>query len=258
MGYALQSLAIALGVFAGSLGCWELGRRLALRRLARAGEGDAQGMGAVEGAVFGLMGLLLAFSFSGAMTRWDARRAQIVEETNDIGTAWLRLELLPAAARSELRELFRRYLDSRLETYRLIPDMDAARAEVARSAALQQEIWTKAVAACSTPEGERARILLLPALNAMIDITTVRTVAAMTHPPEVINAILILLVLLSALLVGSVMTRAHSIAWAHVLSFAFAMSVAIYLILDLEYPRHGLIRIDALDQILVDLRATMN
>ena len=256
MGHAVFSLGLALGVFAGSLGCWEVGRRLAARR--RAADGDGPGMGAVEGAVFGLMGLLLAFSFSGAMSRWDTRRELIVEETNDIGTAWLRLELLPAAAQPELRELFRRYLDSRIATYRLVPDVQAIQAELARSAALQQEIWTKSIAACTTPEGERARILLLPALNAMIDITTTRTVAAMTHPPVVINAILVLLVLVSSLMAGSAMSRVHAVGWAHVICFALAMSVAVYLILDLEYPRQGLIRIDAHDQILIDLRATMN
>src|SRR5262245_21549992 len=257
MGHAVFSLLVALGVFAGCLGCWELGRRLGARREAKEGESDGPGMGAVEGAVFGLMGLLLAFSFSGAMSRWDTRRAQIVEETNDIGTAWLRLDLLPAEVQPELRELFRQYLDSRLGTYRKIPDWDAVRAELDHSAALQLEIWRKSVAACGTPEGERARILLLPALNAMIDITTTRTVAAMTHPPEVINAILIVLVLTSALMAGSAMRRAHAVGWAHLICFALAMSVAVYLILDLEYPRQGLIRIDDLDRILVDLRASM-
>jgi hypothetical protein len=258
MGHIAYSVSVSLALFAGILAVWEIGRRLGLRRQALAPEGESVGIGAVEGAVFGLMGLLLAFSFSGAMTRWDVRRELVVQETNAIGTAWLRIELLPEAARPELRELFRKYLDARLAVYKSAADMELALAELARANGLQNEIWTRAVAECSKPEGERARVLLLPALNEMIDITTTRTVAAKTHPPVVINALLIGLVLASSLMAGSTMANDRSRGWVHMIGFALALSVSVYMIFDLEYPRQGLIRIDAIDQIMVDLRATMN
>ena len=98
--------------------------------------------------VFGLLGLLIAFTFSGAATRFDDRRHLVRQEANIIGTAWLRLDLLPDTPRENLRNLFRRYLDSRLETYDRLPDLDAFRAGLARSGQLQNEIWSKAVAAC--------------------------------------------------------------------------------------------------------------
>jgi hypothetical protein len=258
MDHVVYSIVVSLGLFAGILAFWELGRRVGLRRHLLDPEAESVGIGAVEGAVFGLMGLLLAFSFSGAMARWDVRRELVVEETNDIGTAWLRIDLLPETARPELRELFRKYVDARIAVYKARPDIDHAVAELARANALQNEIWARAVAACSTPEGERARVLLLPALNEMIDITTTRTVAAKTHPPIVINALLIGLVLASSLMAGSAMANDRSRGWVHMLGFALAMSVSIYMIFDLEYPRQGLIRIDAIDQIVVDLRASMN
>ena len=258
MGHVVYSIGVAFGLFAAILVCWEIGRRIALRRRARDPDAEREGFGAVEGAVFGLMGLLLAFSFSGAMARWDVRRELVVEEANDIGTAWLRIDLLPKAAQPELRALFRRYLDARLAAYRAVPDLELVNAELARANALQQDIWARAVEASIAPEGERARILLLPALNAMIDITTTRSVAARTHPPEVINALLIGLVLASSLMAGSAMADSRSRAWLHMLGFALAMSVSVYMIFDLEYPRQGLIRIDAIDQVLVDLRASMN
>lgn len=258
MDHVVYSVVVSLALFTGILAVWEVGRRLGLRRRRLDPGAESVGIGAIEGAVFGLMGLLLAFSFSGAMARWDVRRELVVEETNDIGTAWLRLDLLPESARPELRELFRKYVDARIAVYKAVPDIDTAFAELARANALQNEIWARAVAVCSTPEGERARVLLLPALNEMIDITTTRTVAAKTHPPVVINALLIGLVLASSLMAGSAMANDRSRGWVHMLGFALAMSVSIYMILDLEYPRQGLIRIDAIDQIVVDLRATMN
>jgi hypothetical protein len=116
-----------LGLFVGMLSLIELGRRLGQRRMARNLEGARAGLGAVEGALFGLLGLLIAFTFQGAATRFDTRRALIVEEANAVSTAWARLDLLPVAAQPPLRDLFRRYLDARLEVYQRMPDLAASR-----------------------------------------------------------------------------------------------------------------------------------
>jgi hypothetical protein len=94
----LAASVLAIGLFLGILFLLEIGRRAGLRRLARDSEGARTGLAVVEGAVFGLMGLLLAFTFSGAASRFDARRQLIVEEANAIGIAYLRLDLLPESA----------------------------------------------------------------------------------------------------------------------------------------------------------------
>jgi len=258
MSHVVYSVVVSIALFAGILICWEIGRRIALYRRGADLEAESEGIGAVEGAVFGMMGLLLAFSFSGAMTRWDTRRGLVVEEANDIGTAWLRLDLLPKAVQPELRELFRQYVEARLAVYHAVPGVEIAPAELARANGLQKDIWVRAVEVCGTAEGDRARVLLLPALNSMFDITTTRTVAAQTHPPMVINVLLIGLVLASSLMAGSAMAEERSRGWVHMLGFALAMSVSVYMIFDLEYPRAGLIRIDTIDQVLIDLRASMN
>src|SRR6266513_2257041 len=87
----------------------------------------------LEVAVFALLGLLLAFTFSGAASRFDTRRQLIVEETNDIGTAYLRLDLLPVDAQPGLCENFRGYVDARLEVYRKLPDIAAAKEEMVKA-----------------------------------------------------------------------------------------------------------------------------
>jgi hypothetical protein len=69
---------------------------------------------AIEGAVFALFGLLLAFTFFGAVTRYDAHRELVLQESNDIGTAYLRLDLLAPQDQPPLRQLFRDYVNSRL------------------------------------------------------------------------------------------------------------------------------------------------
>ena len=258
MNYALTALSITFGLFFGMLLFLDIGRRIGLRRRAQDPEGAGVGTSAVDGAVFALLGLLIAFTFSGAASRFDARRVLIVEEANAIGTAYLRLDLLPASAQPALRDLFRRYVDSRLEIYRKLPDLDAVKAELARSTQLQGEIWTQAVAA-GRLEGAppAATMLLLPALNQMIDITTTRTMAGQMHPPTIIFGMLYGLALASALLAGYGMTGGRSRDWLHMLAFAVVLALAVYVIIDIEYPRLGLIRVDAFDQVLVEVRASM-
>jgi hypothetical protein len=234
----------------------ELGRRLGRRRQAKQEEGARAGLGAVEGAVFALLGLLIAFTFSGAASRFDARRQLIVQEANATGTAWLRLDLLPANAQPALRDLFRRYLDLRLAAYRKMPDIEAAREELSRANALQGEIWSRAVAACQeSPNPLKAQ--LIPPLNEMFDIATTRTMATKIHPPAIIFVMLGILALTSSLLAGYAMAGGKTRSWIHVVGFALIMATTVYVILDLEFPRVGIIRIDAFDEVLVELRQSM-
>lgn len=255
MNILLGVLAFAGGIFAGMLVLQEAGRRLGARRLAKDPEGARSGLGAVEGAIFGLMGLVVAFTFSGAAGRFETRRQLIVEEANAIGTAYLRLDLLPAEAQPKMRELFRRYVDTRLEVYERLPNIPAAKEALARSNGLQGEIWSACVeAGRGAPQ---ATMLLLPALNAMIDITTTRTVALQTHPPFVIFAMLGLLALVCSLLAGYAMAGGKSRSLVHSVGFAVVLTLTVYVILDLEFPRIGLIRIDAADSVLKDVRQSM-
>jgi hypothetical protein len=98
MDFTVRIAVLAIGLFLGMLLLQEIGRRIRLRRLARDPDQAEAGFGVVEGAVFGLMGLLIAFTFSGAASRFDTRRQLVVEEANAIGTAYLRLDLLSASA----------------------------------------------------------------------------------------------------------------------------------------------------------------
>ena len=259
MNHALVVFLVTLGLFLGMLLFLEIGRRAGIRRMKEDSGTTGEGVGAVDGAVFALLGLLLAFTFSGASARFDSRRNLIVEETNDIGTAYLRLDLLPPSVQPALRESFRRYLDARIEVYRKLPDIAAATKSLAKANELQSQIWRQAVVA-SRAEGAppAAPILLLPALNAMIDITTTRTMATQLHPPIVVFVMLFGLALAASLLAGYGMTGGRARSWLHMLGFALVMAVAVYVILDIEYPRLGLIRVDAFDQALVDLRESMN
>ena len=258
MNLALIALLSAVGLFLGMLMLFETGWRIGIDRLKRDREGLAKGGGAVEAAVFALLGLLLAFTFSGAASRFEARRPLITEEANAIGTAYLRIDLLPADIQPEMRQLFRHYLDTRLQTYSNVKDGVATTLKLNESVALQGEIWAKATAACRRPEAPGyAAMLLLPALNAMIDITTTRLAATQNHPPWIIFLLLAGLCLVSALFAGFDNSSNKVRNWLYMVIFAATMSLTLYVILDLEFPRLGMIRIEAADQTLIELRKSM-
>lgn len=252
-----QSVPFAISLFLGMVLFIELGRRLGQRMRAADPEGATVGLSAIDGAVFALFGLLIAFTFSGAASRFDDRRKLIINEANDISTAWNYVDLLPPNEQSPMRDLFRRYTDARISTFQKLPDIPAAKMELTVSLALQDQIWARAVAICEAKGDSPTTTLFLGALNEMNNITTLRTAAARIHPPATIFGLLFALGLCSALLAGYGMSGAKARSWAHTFGFAAVIGLCAYVILDLEYPRLGLIRVTETDQVMKDVRATM-
>jgi hypothetical protein len=231
-----------------------LGRRLALWQIATLGRKSEEGMSAIDGAVLGLLGLLLAFAFGMAGDHLQSRRNLIVNEANAIGTAWLRIACLPADEQPRMREDFRQYLQVRMQQPpgRGSPTEESILA--AEAAGLRATIWQRAVAAqtgCVTPQ---AGALLIAALNTMFDAATSRLAAANNHLPLPILWVLMGVAVVASLLAGIAMGGAPRVNWPTTLIFAATVSLTVWAIIDLELPRHGLIRVDTYDQLLEDLR----
>ncbi len=257
MNYSAIAYVLIVGLFFGMLAMLVLGQRMGRRSLAQKPDAVHSRLTGVETAIFGLMGLMIAFTFSGAAARYELRRVLVVEEANAIGTAYLRLDLLPAASQPALREKFRRYTEARLAVYRDLPDLAASGRQAAIAVALQNEIWSGTLAALKEAPPQ-ATIVVIPALNQMIDITTARLIASRTHTPKLIFAALLILGLVCSLLAGYVLADARTRhAGLHLGAFAVVVTLTIYLIFDLDYPRFGLIQLDFADQGLIDLLAGM-
>jgi hypothetical protein len=223
----------------------EVGYRLAIHRGA---PGPAPG--AVEASIFGLMGLLLAFTFYGAGSRFEARRDLIVQEANAISTAYRRLDLLPPEARPPLKEAFRQYVHSRLATYQKINDPEGIKAELAGTASLQNEIWRTAVEAARPMPTASAMILLIPSLNQMFDIQTAQTVALEAHPPYAVFILLVLTVLVASLLAGYGLSFDGGRNWLYRASYIVVLTATLSLIADYEYPRLGLLSVGYFDKVI--------
>ena len=251
------AIEISTGLFFGILICLEIGYRVGHRNSVNHPEWAHEGIGVIEAAVFALLGLLLAFSFAGATSRLDAKRQLIVQEANAIGTAYLRLDVLPIDGQPEMRRLFRDYLEARLRVYEKLPNLKAAEQELVRVAELQGEIWSGAAATSRNDPTQNAARLLLPAINEMIDVTTARTIAMHTQLPFLIFVLLAGVALISGLLAGYAMSKREKRSLLHMVLYAAVIAVTVYVILDLEYPRFGLIRLDAADKALLQLRKSI-
>jgi hypothetical protein len=255
MSFIQVALFAALGIFFGILIAFECGRKIGLRRLSDGSKSLAKGVGATEGAVFALLGLLIAFTFSGAASRFEARRALLTEEANAIGTAYLRVDNLPADSQLEIRQLFKQYIQLRANQF---AQDQLARNDASQANIVQGDIWKKALDACKRPDAHGSCVMLMmPALNQMIDITTTRAMAGQNHPPLIIYLLLGSLSLIAALLVGYGTAENPRRLKFHPLAFAAIVSITLYVIIDLEFPRLGLIRIDDADRILFDLRKSI-
>ena len=241
------------------LACLEFGRRYALKKAVSESDPASAGKKIVEGAFFGLLSLLIAFSFSGAVSRFDQRRARIIDEANVTGTAYHRVDLLPPEAQPQMRELFRSYADARLAIFQAIPDLDAARRELAHSIELQDQIWALAVNSTRGPGAHpNAGVLVLNSLSSMSEIANSRTWSALTHPPPIIFGLLFLIALICSFIAGGSLAAERSNTWVHVLGFALLTCASVYVILEIEFPRVGFIDIEKYDQALIDVRTRMN
>jgi hypothetical protein len=245
----MNLVVTTVALFAGLIVCLEVGYRLGVKRVKTLPDAF-EGFGPIEGAVFGIFALLLSLSFFGAASRLDARRQLIVNEANAISSAYMRVDLLPNAVQPEVRRLFREYLDERIRISES-PDEARAVAQMPRAAQLQQAIWSHAISA--TKEGAPGTPLLLPALNQMTEVASAKAIAVQTHLPALVFYFLVAAALFTGLVAGFGMARGQR-NWLSVLIYASIVTLTMYVMLDMEYPRSGLIRIGAADLALTTLR----
>ena len=255
--FVLLTVGIAVGLFLGMLLSLELGRRLGIRQIAKRGKAAQAGVGVVDSAVYALLSLLIGFSFSGAASRFDNRRELIVREVNAISSGWQYLDLLPPDSRATLRDELRHFVDELLALYASDQNTGRNQRDRARIMAGQDDIWTHAVAACLDPRGERARVLLLPALTQMFDSVEEERLARRMHPPPIVFVMLALTALSAASFAGYSMASGEARNWIYIIGMTATVSIATYVIVELEFPRLGIVRVTTFDEALVELRETM-
>lgn len=228
----------------------EVGYRMGAREAGREEKSAAQ-LGTIQGATLGLLGLLLGFSFAGAAGRFMERQDLIAREANAIGTAWLRAGLLPEPHGTALREGLERYRTQRVELSRNL-QRGLSEAALADIAELQRGLWRAAKA------GVRAEpalaVAVLPPVNEVLDLHALRMASGRKHLPTLVMGLLVLCSVLALGTIGFGTGIAGRRNLFVALSLAVLVAAALVTTVDMDHPRLGLIRLDDLPLIELDLR----
>jgi hypothetical protein len=253
MFFRLSSVELGLLLFGIVLGMTLLGV-VAGHRLRANADTLREPFGVVQGALLGLVALILAFGLTMAVGRYDSRRAAVVNDANAIGTTYLRAQTLREPIRTRSLDLLVRYTDTSIALSHAVPGSTAARAEVAEGGRLQRSLWRLAGEALAGSPRDSAPRLYVETLNEMIDLQTARVSALNNRVPTAVLLIEIvgaavglgLLALYLAILSRGVVTV--------VLAAGF-VSVLLLITFDLDRPTRGLVTVP--DAPLVALRASM-
>ena len=211
--------------------------------------GEQEGpTGMLVGSILALLAFLLAVTMGMAADRFDARRAIVLDEANSIGTTYLRAGYLPEPASSQIRELLREYVPIRI----VLTDATDAESDIARSTAIQRQLWTIAEGIARTTDKGDLVALFIESLNETIDLHETRVTARNARVPETVVLLLIVGSALSLLMVGysAGLTKRRSLLSAAVL--VIALGAVITIVVDLDRPREGFIQVS--QQPLLDLQ----
>ncbi len=222
----------------------EIGLRLGDRRRRLAEHEQPGPVGTAAGALLGLLAFLVAFTFGLTATRYDMRRSLLLDEVNAIGTCYLRAGLLPEPHRAEVERLLREYVDLRVAVAGTAAGPEALSELMARSEALQDALWSHAVALTRVDRSSPIDALFIAALNDMIDLHTKRVVVGLHYqiPPilwltlAAVSVVAMVEVGFQFGLVGRRSVQAN-------LALAMAFSVVILLIRDLDEPAEGWLQV---------------
>lgn len=245
------TIVTALMLVAAELG-FHFGRRLyQTKDVAR-----KENIGTAQGAILGLLALLLGFTFAMAVSRFDLRRSLVLDEANCIGTTYLRTSFLPEEQRPKVRQLLREYVDARLDFYNAGAVKTAIYAEENNAARLQREIWDLAMAASKSSAMQPTTIaLFFDPLNDMIDLDATRMQALRAHVPGAVWLLLLLVSFCGCSIsgYGAGATGVRSAFPNFILPLLLA--VVITIVADIDRPRKGMIGVD--QSPLIDLQQSL-
>jgi len=240
-------LAIFLVSVAVLLAASELGRSFGARAKADGGGNIAT----LEGAILGLLALMIGFTFAMGLSRFEARRDAVLLEANAIGTTALRARLLPSPQREEAVELLQEYVDVRLN----LSSEDQVEAAIARSTEIQEALWAITMAVAGRDTGMVPTGLFVQALNEMIDNQAKRLQAWRGRVPNYVLVGLYAIAIVAFAFAGygsGLEVRRTRLA---VYVMAVLIAAVILLIQDLDRPGAGFVEIS--QQPMVDAAATI-
>lgn len=233
------------------LACSEIGRRIGLRAKAHGGGS----ISTLEGAVLGLLALIIGFTFAMALSRFENRRDAVLIEANAIGTTALRARLLPQPERGEVMKLLREYVNVRLDITKRPESRAALAAAIDRSNAIQEALWQRAKTMAAKDTGMVPTGLFIQTLNEMIDDQAKRLAAVRNQVPNIVILALFGMAAVAMAFAGYGEALEARRPRIPIYVMALVLSTVILLILDLDRPTTGFIEVS--QQPMIDTAASI-
>jgi hypothetical protein len=255
--YDKSSFEIALLLLVSMALMIELGYRLGLRSKHDTNDPFVSHTGSIQAALLGLLALLLGFTYSQSLSRYEQRSEAVVSEANAIGTAWLRAHLLPVPAREAVLQDMRTYQDLRVKAGSVsLVERNARESLLQDSQNMLNQLWHSALQAAQADPSPITTGLFIQSLNTMIDAFGSREAALNRHVPEVVLFLLYGTLLITACVLGFTAGLAgHRASFVTYLMVGLIV-IIVFIIIDLDRPRRGLIEVS--QKSMLDLQATID
>jgi hypothetical protein len=243
--YPYSSVAIVAALFLLIIVCNELGFHLGRFVQGHTTSEIKTLTGSIQASILGLLALLLGFTFSMAMQRYDSRSMALIEEANAIGTAALRVQLLPQHLQQEANHLIGSYIDLRIAAGKLDITKHQERERDNRMIAeLQHKLWALAVQATNEDPRTYTVGAFISSLNAVIDTQGKRSALLRMHVPESVMLLLFIVLIASGGMMGYSSGLSGKRIVLPVVLVSLLITLIVFLIIDLDRPRRGLIQVN--------------
>jgi hypothetical protein len=243
--YSYSSIVIAIALFIAIIIFNEMGFRVG-RYHQDSNDAEVKALtGSVQASVLGLLALLLGFTFSMSMQRFDNRSMALIDEANTIGTAILRVELLPDNFQVEATEHLKRYVDLRIAIGQLDLTKQAQRkAYNDEITAVQNKLWSLAILATNEDPRPVTTGAFVKSLNDVIDSQGKRNALLQMHVPEVVLLLLFLVFISSGGILGYSAGLSGKRVFVPIAMISLLITLIVFIIIDLDRPKRGLIQVN--------------
>ncbi len=209
--------------------------------------------GSIQASILGLLALLLGFTFSMSMQRYDNRSMALIDEANAIGTAILRVQLLPDKFKADADTLFQEYLGLRVD----IGKLDLTKTEERniynkKIANLQNKLWSLAISATEVDPRPVTTGAFVKSLNDVIDSQGKRNALLQMQVPEVVLILLFIVFISSGGIMGYSAGLSGKRIFAPIVLVSILITLIVFIIIDLDRPKRGIIQVN--QSVMIDLR----
>lgn len=243
--YGLNSLLIAGVLLVSMVAAIEFGYRIGRVKARSASDPTKAHVSAILGSLLGVLALLIGFTFSLALQRFEKRSEAVVDEANAIGTTYLRAHLLSTSVRSQAQSLLRSYVDLRVQAGKVSLEKEAERHDLLeKTNETLDAIWGCARQAAEDDKSPVTTGLFIQSLNEAIDSYGRRDAELSRHVPEVIWLLLYGAFLITSGVIGYSAGISGHRPTPVTYTLIVLIVVLVFIIVDLDRPRRGLIRVD--------------